>query len=302
MYSPVPFSLPGAPAGTSTFGGGGGGGGWGSMIASAMGGPVGMLLGGLQLGSSWLQSSAENRQRQQAYLNQTAFQDATTQFNQWQASMNAQRNDLNQQYRYWSDTVRFNQQGAYTQQLRAVEFAKEAAQAEVVFNTRASAGADYANQSQALAAQFQERGMAEAVAVQQYRYRALQASAAYQAAGQEGKSMDRYVNNYAKQAGDYAALKQMEAGLREGQYTRAQQGQIATYLSRYNSQQFYERQPYMDPVAPFPPLPTMVTAPPPSMTGGAPGGMSGLQVAGLGLGAVNTSLNFGSKVNQLGEG
>ena len=299
MYSPVPFSLPGAPAGTSTFGGGGG---WGSMIASAMGGPVGMALGGLQFGMGLLQSSAENRQRQQAYLNQTAFQNATTQFNQWQASMNAQRNDLNQQYRYWSDTVRFNQQGAYTQQLRAVEFAKEAAQAEVVFNTRASAGADYANQSQALAAQFQERGMAEAVAVQQYRYRALQASAAYQAAGQEGKSMDRYVNNYAKQAGDYAALKQMEAGLREGQYTRAQQGQIATYLGRYNSQQFYERQPYMDPVAPFPPLPTMVTAPPPSMTGGAPGGMSGLQVAGLKLDAVNTSLNFGSKVNQLGEG
>ena len=288
--------------GGAAAGGAAAGGGLGSAVMGAMGGPVGIALGGLQLGMGLLQSSAENRQKQQAYLNQTAFQDATTQFNQWQASMNAQRNDLNQQYRYWGDTVRFNQQGAYTQQLRAVEFAKEVAQAETVFETRASAGADYANQSQALAAQLQERGMAEAVAVQQYRYRALQSSAAYQAAGQEGNSMDRYVNNYAKQAGDFAALKQIEAGLREGQYTRAQQGQIATYLSRYNSQQFYERQPYMDPVAPFPPLPTMVTAPPPSFRGGSPGGMSGLQVAGLGLGAVNTSLKFGNSVNKLAEG
>jgi len=287
---------------SAAYGGAAAGGGLGSAVMGALGGPVGIALGGAQLGLGLLQGQANAKARQQDYLNQTAFQDATTEFNQWQASLNARRNDLNQQYKYWGDTVRFNQQSAYTQQLRAVEFAKEVAQAEVVFNTRASAGADFANQSQALAAQLQERGMAEAVAVQQYRYRALQASAAYQASGQEGRSMDRYVNNYAKQAGDYAALKQFEAGLREGQYTRAQQGQIATYLSRYNSQQFYERQPYMDPVAPFPPLPTMVTAPPPSMRGGAPGGMSGLQVAGAALGAVNTAMNFGSNVNRLAEG
>ena len=292
------FAMPGVTQAPAAAGGGG----LFSGISTALGGPVGMALGGLQFGMGLLQGQADANAKQQAYLNQTAFQDATTQFNQWQASMNAQRNDLNQQYKYWGDTVRFNQQGAYTQQLRAVEFAKEVAQAEVVFSTRASAGADYANQSQALAAQLQERGMAEAVAVQQYRYRSLQSSAAYQAAGQEGNSMDRYVNNYAKQAGDFAALKQIEAGLREGQYTRAQQGQIATYLSRYNSQQFYERQPYMDPVAPFPPLPTMVTAPPPSFRGGAPGGMTGLQVAGLGLGAINTSMKFGNSVSKLAEG
>jgi len=257
-----------------------------------------MALGGLQFGMGLLQSSAENRQKQQAYLNQTAFQDATTQFNQWQASMNAERADMNSQYKYWGDTIRFNQNTAYVNQLKGVEFAKEVAQAEVVFDTRASAGADYASQSQALAAQLQERGMSEAVAIQQYRYRALQSSAAYLAAGQEGNSMDRYVNNFAKQAGDYAALKELEAGLRENQYTRAQQGQIAQYLSRYNSQQFYERQPYMDPVAPFPPLPTLVNAPPPSMTGGAPGGMSGLQVGTAVLGGVQTGLNFGNSVAQ----
>ena len=274
-------------------------GGFGSMLMGALGGPVGIGLGALNFGMGLMQSNADNVRRQQDYLNQTAFQDATTQFNSWQASMNAQRNDLNQQYKYWGDTVRFNQQAAYTQQLRATEFAKEINQAERVFQTRAAAGADYANQSQALASQMQERGMAEAIAVQQYRYRALQASAAYQAAGQEGNSMDRYVRNYAKQAGDFAALKQLESRLREGQYTRAQQAQIAKYLSQYNSQQFYERQPYMDPIAPFAPLPTMVNAPPPSFRGAAPGGTSGLQVAGLGLGAINTSLKFGNSVNKL---
>ena len=194
-------------------------------------------------------------------------------------------------------------QGAKVMQIRAVEFAKEAQQAETVFETRASAMADYANQSQAMAAQMQERGMAEAVAVQQYRYRALQASASYQASGQEGQSMDRYVNNYAKQAGDYASLKQIEAGLREGQYTRAQQGKISEYLTRYNSQQFYERQPYMDPIAPFPPLPTLVAPAGPTMRGAAPrSGVSPLQIASAGLGGLNTALSFGSQVGKLSEG
>lgn len=280
----------------------GGIGGMGTALMGAMGGPVGLGLGALSMGLNLMQQDAQNKARQQDYLNQTAFQDAATEFNTWQASFNAQRTDLNQQYRYWGDTVRNNQQMAYTQQMRAVEFAKELQQAETVFQTRASAMADYANQSQAMQAQLQERGMAEAVAVQQYRYRALQASAAYQASGQEGQSMDRYVSNYARQAGDYAALKQIEAGLREGQYTRQQQGQIAQYLSRYNSQQFYERQPYMDPVAPFPPLPTLVTPAGPTMTGAKPAGMSGYQVGSALLGGVNTALNFGSQVGKLAQG
>lgn len=277
--------------------------GLGSMLMGAVGGPVGLGLGVLQTALSFGQQSAQNKARQQDYLNQVAFQDATTEFNTWQASMNAKRQDLNSQYKYWGDTVRNNQQLAYTQQLRAVEFAKEAQQAETVFETRASAMADYANQTQAMAAQMQERGMAEAVAVQQYRYRALQASAGYQASGQEGRSMDRYVNNYARQAGDYAALKQIEAGLREGQYTRAQQGKISEYLSRYNSQQFYERQPYMDSIAPFPPLPTLVAPAGPTMRGAAPrSGVSPLQIASAGLGGLNTALSFGSQVGKLSEG
>lgn len=278
------------------------GSGFGSLLGSALGGPVGMAMGGLTFGLGLLQNNASNKARQQDYLNQTAFQDATTQFNSWQAGMNAERSDLGQQYKYWGDTVRYNQNFSYTQQLRAVEYANEAEQAELVFNTRASAGADYANQSSALAAQMEERAMSEAVAVQQYRYRALQSSAAYQAAGQAGNSMDRFVRDFDRQAGDYAALKQIEAGLRENQYTRAQQSQVATYLSRYNSQQFYMRQPYMDPIAPFAPLPTLVTPPGPTMTGAAPGSNSFLQSTTAAMSGLNTSLSFGSSINKLREG
>lgn len=273
--------------------------GLGSLIGSALGGPVGMAMGGLQFGLGLLTNNANNQAKRQDYLNQTAFQDATTQFNSWQAGMNAERSDLNQQYKYWGDTVRYNQNFSYTQQLRAVEYAKEAEQAELVFNTRASAAADYANQSSALAAQMEERAMSEAVAVQQYRYRALQSSAAYQAAGQAGNSMDRFVRDFDRQAGDYAALKQIEAGLRENQYTRAQQGQVATYLTRYNSQQFYVRQPYMDPIAPFAPLPTLVTPPGPTMRGAAPSSNSFLQSTTAAMSGLNTSLSFGSSVKKL---
>lgn len=273
--------------------------GLGSLVGSALGGPVGMAMGGLTFGLELLQNNAANKAKQQDYVNQTAFQDATTQFNSWQAGMNAQRSDLNQQYKYWGDTVRYNQNFSYTQQLRAVEYAKEAAQAEVVLNTRSSAAADFSNQSSALAAQLQERAMTEAVAVQQYRYRALQGSAAYQASGQEGNSMDRFVRNFDRQAGDFAALKQVEAGLRENQYTRAQQGLVATYLSRYNSQQLYVRQPFMDPIAPFAPLPTLITPAGPSMRGAAPSSNSFLQSTTAALGGLNTALSFGSKVNNL---
>jgi len=73
-------------------------------------------------------------------------------------------------------------------------------------------------------------------------------------------------------------------------------------LSRYNSQQFYERQPYMDPVAPFPPLPTLVAPAGPTMTGAKPGGMSGYQVGTALLGGVNTALNFGTQVGNLAQG
>ena len=111
--------------------------------------------------------------------------------------------------------------------------------------------------------------------------------------------MDRFVRNFDRQAGDFAALKQVEAGLRENQYTRAQQSQVATYLSRYNSQQLYMRQPFMDPIAPFAPLPTLITPAGPSMRGAAPSSNSFLQSTTAALGGLNTALSVGSSINKL---
>jgi hypothetical protein len=111
---------------------------------------------------------------------------------------------------------------------------------------------------------------------------------------QEGNSVDRLVNDYSRQLGDYASLQQINQKLRERQYTRAQAGQVAQYLDRWNSQQFYEEQPYMDPLPPFAPLPTLVMPPPPSMTGAPPtrpsGGAYGLNIATGILGGIQTGI------------
>ena len=262
--------------------------------------PISAGVSALSFGLNLMQQDAEDKARQQDYLNQVAFQDATTQFNQWQASFNAQTTDLNNQYSYWAETVNYNQQSVYAKQLTNYEFARELAQAETVMETRVSAGMDYVMQQEALQAQLQERGMQEAIALQQYQYRALQASAAYQASGQEGKSMDRYVQNFARQAGDYAAISQINQGIRERQYTRSQIGALTNYLSQYNSQDFYVKSPIQEPIAPFAPLPTMVTPPGPSMRGAPPSNNAALGVATAGLGAFNTYMSTASKVRELG--
>lgn len=261
--------------------------------------PVSLGVAAVSTGLSFLTANAQEQARQQEYLNQTAFQNATTQFNQWQAGFNADMQNLNNQYSYWASTVDYNQKLAYTQQLRNYEFAKEIDQASRVAQTRASAGTGYAVNAAAIQQQLQERGMQEAVAIQQFAYRALQSSAAFQASMQEGKSSDRYVANYARQMGDYKTLKSIEQGLRERQYNRDQLAQVTRYLNEYNSQTFYEKQPYLDPIAPFPPLPTMVTPPPPSMTGSAPASMSALNAGTAVLGGVNAYFGTAAKIKAL---
>lgn len=261
--------------------------------------PVSLGVAAVSTGLSFLTANAQEQARQQEYLNQTAFQNATTQFNQWQAGFNADMQNLNNQYSYWATTVDYNQKLGYTQQLRNYEFAKEIDQASRVAQTRASAGAGYAVNAAAVQQQLQERGMQEAVAIQQFAYRALQSSAAFQASMQEGKSSDRYVANFSRQMGDYKTLKNIEQGLRDRQYNRDQLAQITRYLNEYNSQTFYEKQPYLDPVAPFPPLPTMVTPPPPSMTGSAPANMSALNAGTAVLGGVNAYLGTAAKIKAL---
>lgn len=268
------------------------------MIIDPISAGVGVLSAGLGI----FQGIADARAREQDYLNQTAFQGATAQFNRWQATKNAELQNLNNAHGYWRDIVAHNQQLAYTGQLRNYEFAKEIAQAQRVAEARTGAGTQYVLSAEALQQALQERGMQEAVTMQQYSYRALQGSAAYQAAAQEGQSMDRYVANFARQAGDYNTLQQINQQFQQRQYKREQVAAITTYLNQYNSQQFYERTPYMDPVAPFPPLPTMMMPPPPSMTGAAPGGMSGLSVGTALLGGVNAYINTNAQIGKLKNG
>ena len=151
--------------------------------------PISLGIAGVTTALNLIQGNAQQKAKEQEYLNQVAFQNAQSEFNQWQAGFNADTKNLNNQYQYWASTIQYNQSLAHTQQLRNYEFAKEYEQAKRVGQTRASAGASYSVNSAAIQQQLQERGMQEAVAIQQYAYRALQNSAAFRAGMQEGLSL-----------------------------------------------------------------------------------------------------------------
>lgn len=247
-----------------------------------------------------IQAIASHQAQKQDYLNQKAFQSANSQFAQWQAGFNQRVTDANSQFKYWTETVNYNQQRAYTNSLRNFELIKSVRQAETVGQTRAAAGAAFVQDSEAVSQAYQEASMQEAVAMQQYRWRALQARASVQAMNQEGRSVDRIVNDYARQEGDYATLMDINQKLRTRQYSREQAAAATQYLSRWNSQQFYEEQPYIDPIPPFAPLPTLLTPPPPSMTGSGPS--AGAAVLNIGtsiLGGIQTGMAMGAQLNAL---
>lgn len=259
-----------------------------------------VLLGGAQALMGGLSAIAGGAAQKQDYLNQKAFQSANSQFAQWQAGFNARVTDANSQFKYWTETVNYNQQRAYTNSLRNFELIKSVRQAETVGQTRAAAGAAFVQDSDAVSQAYQEASMQEAVAMQQYRWRALQARASVQAMNQEGRSVDRIVNDYARQEGDYATLMDINQKLRTRQYSREQTAAVTQYLSRWNSQQFYEEQPYIDPIPPFAPLPTLLTPPPPSMTGGAPSAAATLLNVGTAvLGGIETGMSMGAKLKAL---
>lgn len=261
---------------------------------------VPILLGAAQAGLGIAQAGASYQAQQQDYQNQTAFQDANNQFAQWQAGFNARAQDANAQYKYWAETVNYNQQLAYTNSLRNLELMRSIRQAEVVGATRAAAGAAFVRDSEATTQAYQEASMQEAVALQQYQWRALQGRASVQAMAQEGRSVDRLVNDFARQAGDYQTLQEINQRTRSQQYTREQAGQVAQYLSRWNSQQFYEEQPYIDPVAPFAPLPTLITPPPPTMRGSAPSSAAAaLNIGSAVLGGISTGMSFAGQLKGL---
>jgi hypothetical protein len=262
-----------------------------------------LILGGLNAGVGLFGASQQQAAQEQDYINQTALQDANTRFAQWQANFNKRYTDVNQQYQFWQATLAHNQSLSYVNSLRNFELGKAISQAEVVRQTRAGAGADFALQSQALGQQFAEASMADAVAYQQYQVAALKARSNVAASGQEGSSIDRLIDDYARQQGDYEAIQQINQGLRTRQFSRAQTAQITQYLSQYNSQQFYEQQPYMEPMRPFQPLPALLTPPGPTMTGTPPG--SGAAVlGGLGavMGGVQTGLSTFSTLSNIAAG
>jgi hypothetical protein len=55
----------------------------------------------------------------------------------------------------------------------------------------------------------------------------------------------------------------------------------------------------MDPIAPFPPLPTMVMPPPPSMTGAAPSSNGFLTAGTAILGGANAYMSTNAAINKL---
>ena len=265
------------------------------MIIDPISAGIAVVSTGLGLASGSAQASA----RQYDYENSRAYQRATARFNVWQSGLNARLSNAASQQQFWQDTVSHNQSLAYVYQLRNFELAKEAQQADVVGQTRAAAGAEFIINSEATSQQYQEVGMQEAIALQQYQYRILQQSAAYQAIAGDGNTTDRFVNDFARQMGDYEALSQINEGLRSRQYKRDQLSNVARYLNAYNNQQFYQKQQYQDPIAPYPALPALLTPAAPSMTGAPPAGLGLLDIGTSLLGGVNTYLGTASATKGL---
>jgi len=229
-----------------------------------------LISGGISAVSGGLGAFGRNAAAKQKYADDLAFQQANNRFSSWQATLNAKASDANAQYKYWQSTFNFNQELAFANSQRNVEFMKEAAQAELVFETRANAGAAYVSDSSAISDGYMEAEMAAAVSQQQYTWRALQARESVQALNVEGNSVDRIVNNYAAQLGDQMTIEAINKKIRDRQYTRSQAGAVTQYLSRWNSQDFYDPTQVVDPIKPFPPLPTMIAPPPPSRVGAPP--------------------------------
>lgn len=229
-----------------------------------------LVIGGLNAGMNVLGAFGSHAAKKQQYVADKAFQSANNRFSMWQAGFTAKVQDANKQHQFWQDTVNYNQNLAFAHSQRNVELLRSVRQAEVVKDTRVAAGVSYVQDSQALQDQLGEVEMNAAVAQQQYTWRALQARASVRAMAMEGNSVDRIVQDYSRQLGDQMTLEAINEDIRDRQYTRAQAGQVQQYLSRWNSQQFYEEAQVFDPIAPFPPLPSLITPPPPSRTGAPP--------------------------------
>ena len=249
------------------------------------------ISGGLSLAQGIMGAQAQK----QEYANQVAYKKASDEYARWSAGMQARQADTNNQYQYWQQTVNYNQSLVYTNQMRNFELSKAIVNADEIVRARSSSGAEFARNSQALSEQFAQASMADAVAMFQYQVQSVKSSSAIGASGQEGHSIDRRMNDYARQLGDMETLKRINQGFKERQYSREQAGAVSEYLNKYNSQQFYQRQEYMDPIAPFAPLVTLINPAGPSMVGGAPS--MGTAMLGAGLGAIGAGFNTYNSLN-----
>ena len=259
-----------------------------------------LISGGISATTGLLGASAQNAAARQKYADDLAFQDANNRFSVWQAGFNAKVQDENNRFQFWQQTFNYNQENIFANSQRNVEFMQAAEQARVVMETRVNAGVAYGEDSAAISEAYREAEMQSAVAQQQYQWRALEARASVQALNQEGNSVDRIVNNYAAQLGDQMTLEAINGDIRDRQYTRTQAAQVSQYLSRWNSQTFYNETPFFDSVAPFAPLPTMITPPPPSRTGAPPSNAAYAMNLGTGLlGGVSAGFNTFSSMNAL---
>jgi len=258
-----------------------------------------IILGAANAGMGIFQGVLGGQAAQQDYKNQKAMQAASAQYASWASRRQAEIQDLNNQYQFWQQKVKYGQDLVYTNQLRNYELSKAYQQAENVTLTRASSQANYAQSSQALSEQFAQQASADSIALQQYLVQGLRARAQIAAGDQEGNSVDRRMNDYFRQVGDQQTLQTINAGFRAGQYNRQQAGTIAQYLNQYNSQQFYRMQEFQDPIPPFAPLPTLVMPAGPTMTGAPPSsGATAINIGSAILGGVGAYMNASSSVSK----
>tara|TARA_B100000214_G_scaffold351661_1_gene306238 strand:+ start:693 stop:1568 length:876 start_codon:yes stop_codon:yes gene_type:complete len=240
-------------------------------------------VGGLQFLQGMMQFGA----KKQEHANQVAYKAAQDEYSAWNASLQAKTSNLNKKYKYFQDQVNWGQQNNYVASLRNFELSKAIAQADVVRDTRVSAGVDYVRQSDALNAANAEQAMSDAMSLFHYKTQALRMAASAMAGGTG--MVDRIQNDYQMQLGNQSTIMAINKGFRDRQLSREQAGAIAGYLEKFNSQQFYQMQEYQDPLRPFAPLPTLVGAVPPSMVGGAPSATAAFLSSAIG--AVGAGIN-----------
>lgn len=265
--------------------------------------PFSLGIAAVSGGMGIFQSILGGQGAAQDYKNQRAMQAASTQYANWSSRRQTEIQDLNNQYQFWQQKVKYGQDLVYTNQLRNFELSKAYQQAENVALTRASSQANYAQTSQALQQEFAQQAAADSISMQQYLVQGLKARAQIAAGNQEGNSVDRRMNDYFRQVGDQQAIQNINAGLRAGQYNRSQAGAIAQYLNQYNSQQFYRMQEFQDPIPPFAPLPTLVMPAGPTMTGAPPSGAaSAIGIGSAILGGVGSYFSTAASVSKYGGG